>query len=182
MILRFAGGVYASRPCRRCCADGGDIRTSCSSSSRRLAQQPRQRGPLRAGRAGRESPPMPRRTTVSTRHSQVLRAWCTGRCRVRCMAADATIKVTSQTRDRLAELAKEQGLSIGGLLELLTQQHPSQAQIDAERERTRAALAARGYDPSPDDREQLRQRFETKLAAIQRQEADILARTMQTSA
>jgi hypothetical protein len=98
------------------------------------------------------------------------------------MAADTTIKVTSQTRDRLAELAKEQGLSIGGLLDLLTQQHPSQAQIDAERKRTRAALAARGYDPSPDEREQLRQRFETKLAAIQRQEADILARTMQTSA
>jgi hypothetical protein len=98
------------------------------------------------------------------------------------MAADATIKVTSQTRDRLAELAKEQGLSIGGLLELLTQQHPSQAQIDAERERTHSALAARGYHPSPEQREQLRQRFETKLAAIGRQEADILARTMQTSA
>ncbi|HEU0088300.1 MAG TPA: hypothetical protein VFQ77_11735 [Pseudonocardiaceae bacterium] len=98
------------------------------------------------------------------------------------MAADATIKVTSQTRDRLAELAGEQGLSIGGLLELLAQQHPSQAQIDAERERTRAALVARGYHPSPDEREQLRQRFETKLAAIQRQEADILARSMQTSA
>jgi len=39
------------------------------------------------------------------------------------MAADATIKVTSQTRDRLAELAEEQGLSIDGLLELLTEQH-----------------------------------------------------------
>jgi hypothetical protein len=32
-----------------------------------------------------------------------------------------------------------------------------------------------GYDPSRGQREQLRQRFETKLAAIQRQEADILA-------
>lgn len=29
------------------------------------------------------------------------------------MAADTRIKVTSHTRDRLAELAKEQGLSIG---------------------------------------------------------------------
>ncbi|MGQ0776975.1 MAG: hypothetical protein ACT4NY_21575 [Pseudonocardiales bacterium] len=73
-------------------------------------------------------------------------------------------------------------LSIGALLELLTQQHPSQTQIDAERERLRVALAARGYHPSPQEREQLRQRFETKLTAIQRQETDILTRTLQTSA
>jgi hypothetical protein len=43
--------------------------------------------------------------------------------------ADTTIKVTTETRDRLADLAGEQGTSIGQLVARLAEQQPTAAQI-----------------------------------------------------
>lgn len=98
------------------------------------------------------------------------------------MAADTTVKVTRETREKLGTLAAEQGLSIGALLELYTQQHPSQAQIDAQRERTRAALQEWGYDPTPEEKMELDRKAAAKWAAIEAREAEIVAETLKASA
>ncbi|MEW2397871.1 hypothetical protein [Streptomyces sp. NPDC046862] len=48
------------------------------------------------------------------------------------MAENTTIQVSRQTRDHLAQVAKERGVTLGQLIELLASQQPTAEQI-AER-------------------------------------------------
>ncbi|MER7763813.1 hypothetical protein [Streptomyces sp. NPDC097619] len=52
--------------------------------------------------------------------------------------ANTTIQVTKQTRDHLAALAEERGLSIGQLVDALASAEPTAAQRAAEVEAARA--------------------------------------------
>ncbi|WP_171162832.1 hypothetical protein [Streptomyces sp. I05A-00742] len=72
--------------------------------------------------------------------------------------ATTTIQVSRATRDRLAELAKEQGLSIGQLVERLADQQPTAAQraerLAADREVIRSLfgvnISDEEFEEAPD--------------------------------
>jgi hypothetical protein len=68
------------------------------------------------------------------------------------MTADTTIKVTHETRDRLAVLASEHKDSIGGFIADVAARIPTAAEIEAAAERTRATLAQLGVALEPEDR------------------------------
>jgi len=68
------------------------------------------------------------------------------------MTADTTIKVTHETRDRLAVLASEHKNSIGGFIADVAASIPTAAEIEAAAERTRATLAQLGVALEPEDR------------------------------
>ncbi|MFT2015718.1 hypothetical protein ACMA1D_07715 [Streptomyces sp. 796.1] len=56
--------------------------------------------------------------------------------------ATTTIQVSRDTRDQLAELAKERGVSIGQYVEILARQQPTEAQRAERLAADRAALRA----------------------------------------
>ncbi|MCC3771072.1 hypothetical protein [Streptomyces sp. UNOC14_S4] len=66
--------------------------------------------------------------------------------------ATTTIQVSRETRDHLAELAKERGVSIGQLVEALAAEQPTAAQraerLAADREAVRRVI---GIDISDDE-------------------------------
>ncbi len=72
--------------------------------------------------------------------------------------ASTTIQVPRETRDHLAELAKERGLSLGQLVEVLAAEHPTAAQraerLAADRETVRrmlgVAISDQEFDQAPD--------------------------------
>lgn len=72
--------------------------------------------------------------------------------------ASTTIQVARQTRDHLAELAKERGLSIGQLVEALAAEQPTAAQraerLATDRETVRrvlgVAISDEEFDQAPD--------------------------------
>lgn len=69
------------------------------------------------------------------------------------MSTDTTtIKVSSDTRDKLAAVAAETGTSIGGLIAGVAARLETKAEQDARAERTRQTLAKLGYELTPADR------------------------------
>ncbi|WP_351235900.1 hypothetical protein [Streptomyces sp. NPDC002133] len=72
--------------------------------------------------------------------------------------ATTTIQVPRETRDHLAELAKERGLSIGQLVEVLAAEQPTAAQraerLAADREVVRRVIGVgisdEEFDQAPD--------------------------------
>ncbi|MER5465467.1 MULTISPECIES: hypothetical protein [unclassified Streptomyces] len=72
--------------------------------------------------------------------------------------ASTTIQVPRETRDHLAELARERGVSIGQLVEALAAEQPTEAQraerLAADREAVRQllgiAISDAEFDQAPD--------------------------------
>ncbi|WP_371791816.1 hypothetical protein OG285_20595 [Streptomyces sp. NBC_01471] len=72
--------------------------------------------------------------------------------------ATTTIQVPKETRDHLAELAKERGLSLGQLVDQLAAQQPTAAQVAERvaatrkvlRERMGCTLTDEEFDQGPD--------------------------------
>ncbi|WP_326616317.1 hypothetical protein OG863_03475 [Streptomyces decoyicus] len=72
--------------------------------------------------------------------------------------ASTTIQVQRETRDHLAELAKERGVSIGQLVEALAAQQPTAAQraerLAADRDAVRRMMGVdipdEGFEQAPD--------------------------------
>ncbi len=62
-----------------------------------------------------------------------------------------TVRVSVQTRDRLAAQARERGISISALLTELAGQVDREAMFSAEREATRAESAARAVRDEDQD-------------------------------
>ncbi|MDH6122874.1 putative DNA-binding ribbon-helix-helix protein [Kitasatospora sp. GAS204A] len=71
---------------------------------------------------------------------------------------DSTIKVPDTTRDHLAALAKERGMTIGGLVTALAEQQPTAEQLAARviegrrvmREHMNCAVTDEEFDSAPD--------------------------------
>ncbi len=88
--------------------------------------------------------------------------WCVARCPAIVLAslysdamATTTIQVSRDTRDHLAQLAKERGLSLGQYVEQLAEQQPTEAQRAERLAADRAALRAlTGCDISDDEFDQ----------------------------
>ncbi|MFC9063047.1 hypothetical protein ACFTXB_34225 [Streptomyces sp. NPDC057074] len=59
------------------------------------------------------------------------------------MAENTTIQVSRQARDHLAQVAKERGMTLGQLVELLASEQPTAEQIAERVAATRAALRER---------------------------------------
>jgi uncharacterized protein (DUF1778 family) len=59
-------------------------------------------------------------------------------------AATTTIRVTRQTRDLLAEQAREQGMSLSAMLEDMAREAARQMVLRSEREAARADASDRG--------------------------------------
>jgi hypothetical protein len=59
-------------------------------------------------------------------------------------AATATIRVTRQTRDLLAQQARERGVSLAAMLEDMARDGARQAALRSEREAARADASDRG--------------------------------------
>jgi hypothetical protein len=59
-------------------------------------------------------------------------------------AATATIRVTRQTRDLLAEQARERGISMSAMLEEMAREAARQAVLRSERDAARADASDRG--------------------------------------
>lgn len=88
------------------------------------------------------------------------------------MAADTTIKVPFETRDRLAQLADEHNASIGGFVTGMAALIPTAEEVEAEAERTRETLAKLGFALGPEDRAA----GEALWAALDAGDDDALAR------
>lgn len=72
--------------------------------------------------------------------------------------ASTTIQVSRETRDHLAALAAERGLTLGQLVQQLAEREPTEAQIaerlqadrDAARQNMGAAMSDEEFDQAPD--------------------------------
>ncbi|MGO4756825.1 hypothetical protein AB4212_50890 [Streptomyces sp. 2MCAF27] len=79
--------------------------------------------------------------------------------------ADANIRIPSEARDRLAEIAAAEGLSLRAYLARLADTLLTPAERAARAEQARAALRAwNGYDPSPADEAGLDAELDRRLA------------------
>lgn len=73
------------------------------------------------------------------------------------MADETSIKVSTDTRDRLAALAAERDTTIRGLVEELARTEPTRAELDERAEQARAELdAALGSTPSAEAEDRAR--------------------------
>ncbi|MEU9797210.1 hypothetical protein AB0E27_42895 [Streptomyces sparsogenes] len=79
--------------------------------------------------------------------------------------ADANIRIPSEARDRLAEIAAAEGLSLRAYLARLADTLLTPAERAERAEQARAALRAwNGYDPSPADEAGLDAELDRRLA------------------
>jgi hypothetical protein len=81
---------------------------------------------------------------------------------------DANIRITVEARDRLAEVAASEGLSLRAFLSRLAQELLTPAE---RAERAAAALATlrawNGYDPSPEEDRALDAELDRRIAAAE---------------
>lgn len=79
--------------------------------------------------------------------------------------ADANIRIPSEARDRLAEIAAAEGLSLRAYLARLADTLLTPAERAERAEQARVALRAwNGYDPSPADEAGLDAELDRRLA------------------
>lgn len=79
--------------------------------------------------------------------------------------ADANIRIPAEARDRLAEIAAAEGMSLRAYLARLADTLLTPAERAERAAQARAALQAwNGYDPSPQEAEQLDQVLDSRLA------------------
>jgi hypothetical protein len=78
---------------------------------------------------------------------------------------DANIRVPVEARDRLAELAAAEGLSLRSYLARLAERMLTPAEREARATRARAVLHAwSGYDPTPEDEAALDAELDRRIA------------------
>jgi len=82
--------------------------------------------------------------------------------------ADANIRIPADARDRLAELAAAEGMSLRAYLARLAEHLLTPAERAERAERAHAALRAwTGYDPSPDEQARLDAELDRRLTQTQ---------------
>ena len=78
--------------------------------------------------------------------------------------ADANIRIPAEARDRLAQVAESEGLSLRAYLARLAQEALTPAERAERAAAARAALNAwTGYDPSPAEQQQLDAELDRRL-------------------
>jgi len=79
--------------------------------------------------------------------------------------ADANIRIPAEARDRLAEIAAAEGVSLRTYLARLAQSVLTPAERTARVERAREVLRAwNGYDPSPEEAARLDEELDRRIA------------------
>lgn len=79
--------------------------------------------------------------------------------------ADANIRIPVEARDRLAEISAAEGMSLRAYLARLADTLLTPAERVERAAQARAALQTwNGYDPSPQDEEQLDQILDSRIA------------------
>ncbi|GAA0429636.1 Arc family DNA-binding protein [Streptomyces luteireticuli] len=82
---------------------------------------------------------------------------------------DANIRIPAEARDRLAEVAAAEGLSLRAYLARLADSLLTPAERAERAERTRRMLQAwNGYDPSPEEEAQLDAELDRRLTEAAR--------------
>jgi hypothetical protein len=82
--------------------------------------------------------------------------------------ADANIRIPVEARDRLAEIAAAEGMSLRAYLAQLAERRLTPAERAAQAARARAVLHAwNGYDPSPEE-EHLDAELDRRIAEAMR--------------
>jgi hypothetical protein len=81
------------------------------------------------------------------------------------MSDDANIRIPVEARDRLAEIAAAEGMSLRAYLARLAQTLLTPAERAARAARARAVLQAwNGYDPSPEEEARLDAELDRRIA------------------
>jgi len=79
--------------------------------------------------------------------------------------ADANIRIPAEARDRLAEIAAAEGVSLRTYLARLAQSVLTPAERTARAERAREVLRDwNGYDPSPEEAARLDEELDRRIA------------------
>jgi hypothetical protein len=82
---------------------------------------------------------------------------------------DANIRIPAEARDRLAELAAAEGMSLRAYLAKLAERMLTPAERTARAEQGRAVLRAwNGYDPSPEEAARLDAELDRRIAEATR--------------
>lgn len=79
--------------------------------------------------------------------------------------ADANLRLPAEARDRFAELAAAEGMSVRAYLARLAASLPTPAERVERTERARAVLKEwTGYDPTPEERADAQAELERRIA------------------
>jgi predicted DNA-binding protein len=82
--------------------------------------------------------------------------------------SDSMLRVTSDVRDRLAELARDRGTTIGAIVREFAESTPTKKEMEAKAAEAKQILhELSGYDPTEEEERAARAELQRRIEAIQ---------------